>query len=69
MTKWAVEQCSRVRRDEDGARYLTLGDLILTPLSGGYWSIERSARGKLYLLAAWVNADEVRQLLPSCVCK
>ncbi len=68
MTECAVQQRTRVKRDEDGARYFTLGNLILTPLSGGYWNVEISVGGKIDLLAAWVNGAEVRRLLPSCAC-
>lgn len=54
---------AELKRDEDGSRYLLVDDMKLSPLGGGYWSVERIAGNRLELLAAWVASDSVRKIV------
>ncbi len=64
MREKNLRESARIKRDEDGARYLTIGALVLTPISGGYWHVEKSIGGRRELLAAWTTASDVRELIP-----
>ncbi len=54
---------TELKRDEDGSRYLLVDDMKLSPMGGGYWSVERIAGNQLELLAAWVASDSVRKIV------
>lgn len=36
-------------------------DFILTPMGGGYWSIDHNHHVACYLVAAWISKEEVRE--------
>jgi len=38
-------------------------DLLITPMSGGYWAIERPGFKHNYLLMAWITKQEVRDFV------
>jgi len=48
-----------MKRDADNQRYLICGAYILSPMSGGYWAINKGEQ----LVLAWVTAQDVRDYL------
>jgi len=55
--------CNLICEERANTKRITKGKYIISPMSGGYWSIEEFNGGSIELVQAWISKEDVRAFM------